>query len=206
MKRNGMWMALLVAVVATMGLAQWRAEARRVAMMQNSPTVVACVDIQRVINGLDELKDREHDLENLGAELTSRVKAIDKKVADAKSDVELLPADSPERRTKQDELRRLLIDLEIEAKWSQQRIDEKRGEIYAQLFKKINDGAARLAKESGYDLVLSSDASAEVPPGGSEQAIRAMIVSRRVFYSSEMVDATNDLIQMLNNDHKMGVR
>lgn len=206
MKRNGMWMALLVAVVATMGLAQWRAEARRVAMMQSSPTVVACVDIQRVINGLDELKDREHDLENLGAELTSRVKAIDKKVADAKSAVEMLPADSPERRTKQDELRRLLIDLEIEAKWSQQRIDEKRGEIYAQLFKKINDGAARLAKESGYDLVLSSDASAEVPPGGSEQAIRGMIVSRRVFYSSDTVDATNDLIQMLNNDHKMGVR
>ncbi len=205
MKRNGMWLTLLVAVVATTALGQWRAEARR-AMMQSRPSVVAVVDIQRVINGLDELKDRERDLENLGAQLKARVDSIDKKVTDARSAVDLLPADSPERRAKQEELRRLLLDLEIEAKWSQTRIDEKRGEIYAQLFRKINDGAARLAKQSGYDLVLSSDASAELPLMGAEQAIRNLIVSRRVFFASESIDATNDLIQMLNNDHKLGSR
>lgn len=205
MKRNGMWWTLLVALAATTALAQWRAEARRT-MMQSRPSVVAVVDIQRVINGLDELKDRERDLENLGAQLKARVDSIDKKVTDARSAVDLLPADSPERRAKQEELRRLLLDLEIEAKWSQQRIDEKRGEIYALLFRKINDGAARLAKQSGYDLVLSSDASAELPVMGAEQAIRNLIVSRRVFFASESIDATGDLIQMLNNDHKLGSR
>ncbi|MBL0922321.1 MAG: OmpH family outer membrane protein [Phycisphaerales bacterium] len=205
MKRNGMLTALLVALVATTALAQWRAEARRVAM-QSRPSVVAVVDIQRVINGLDELKDRERDLENLGAQLKARVESIDKKVADAKSAVELLPAESPERRAKQDELRRLLLDLRIEAEWAQQRIDEKRGEIYARLFRKIHDACGRLAKQAGYDMVISSDSAAEIPQGGSEQNIRGMIVSRRIFYTSESVDATNDLVQMLNNDHKMGAR
>ena len=129
---------------------------------------------------------------------------IDRKVKDAQEALKVLPEDSPESRQKYDELRRLTVDLRVEAEWAQQRIDEKRGEIYATLFRKINDGAGRLAKQSSYDLVLSSDAGAEIPRRGTEQNVRAMIVSRRVFYASDAVDATNDLIQMLNNEQKMG--
>jgi Skp family chaperone for outer membrane proteins len=204
MNRQGKWIAALTAMVVATAALQWRAEARRAAAPSGRPTVVAVVDIQRVINGLDELRDREGELAALGKELEARVEAVKLKLKDAEEALKVLPEGSPEFAQKFDELRRLTYDLPYEAKWAQQRIDEKRGEIYAGLFQKINDGAGRLARQSGFDLVLSSDGAAEIPARGTEENVRGMIVSRRVFFASESVDATDDLIAMLNNEHKMG--
>lgn len=203
MNRTCWAIAAALSIAGACGLAAYQAGANGAAMASR-PTAVAVVDIQEVINGLDELRDREQELETFGKSLTARLDKLRQDNEQAETDLGLLPAGSPEFRERQEEFRRKTLELQFELDYSKARLDEKRAQIYSALFRKINEASARLAQQSGYDIVISSDSSATVPENGAEQAIRAMIVSRRLLYASDSVDVTDDLIRFMNNERSMG--
>lgn len=189
--------ALLVSVGA------WRAGANS-AMTTARPVTVATVDLERVINNLNELSDRQQELDAFVAALKGQVEALDKELRDAQSALRILPPESDDFERKLVEVRRLTATLEIEGRLTNTLIDERKGMIYADLFRKINDAASRIAKQSGYDLVLCNDSAGEVPRTPTEAQIRGLIVSRRLLHAGESFDITQDLVQMMNNEHAMG--
>lgn len=189
--------ALLVSVGA------WRAGANS-AMSPARPPIIATVDLERVINNLNELSDRQQELDSFVARLKSQVDAMDKELRDAQAALRILPPESEDFDRKLVEVRRLTAKLEIEGRLTTTLIDERKGMIYADLFRKINDAASRLAKQSGYDLVLCNDASGDIPRSPSESQIRGLIVSRRLLHAGDSFDITADLVQMMNNENAMG--
>ncbi|TVQ63325.1 MAG: OmpH family outer membrane protein [Phycisphaerales bacterium] len=194
-------MALALIVIS---VGAWRAGAN--SALAARPAIIATVDLERAINNLNELSDRQQELDAFVSKLKTGVETLDKELRDAQSALRILPPDSDDFNRKLLEVRRLTATLEFEGRLTQQLIDERKGAVYAELFRKISDAAGRLAKQSGYDFVLSNDAVSDIPRSPSESQIRGMIVTRRLLFATGSNDITDDLIQMLNNEHAMGRR
>lgn len=195
------WVAAgLVAMTA----AAWTAGARQGARSAARPATIATIDVQKVVNSLDELAEREQELNAYRESLKSRVQTKDKALADAQAALKLLPQKSPEYRQKWEEARRLTVELKMEGDISVQLIDEKRGAIWADIFRKVVEASSRLATQNGYDMVINNDSSEGVPENVSENNIRALIASRRTLFSAPTLDATDELISMMNNEHRLG--
>lgn len=204
MRRAGLIPAVAVAACVAVGVTSWRAGANNAAATAR-PSVVATVDIQKLINGLDELVARQKDFDRFRDELKAKVEAKKKSLDDAEQAVKILPPSSPEMRVKQEEYRRLALEYKFEGEFTVHVIDERRGTIYSAIYRKIAEASARFAKQNGYDLIIANDSKADMPEVAGEEAIRAMIVSRQVVFASEAIDVTADMLAMMNNEFKAGV-
>lgn len=180
----------------------WQAGANN-ASPSGKPPIVARVDMQKMLTELDELKDRQKEFTAFRDKLRADVQAIDKKVADAQEALKVLPEGGPEADAKREELERLTALLRLEGEYASTQVDRKRGSIYAAIFRKVTEAAPKLAKQSGYDLVLTDDSVAEIPAKGTEQQITAVIVNRRVLYASNTLDVTDELLRFMNNEYKL---
>jgi len=168
----------------------------------NAP-VIASVRISEVINGLEELKDREAELRLFIDEQQAGIKKIGEDLQSKVDELNLLPDGAAQRKALVQEAMRLRLNLEVEGEISSQLIDQRRGEVYADIFKKIEDTAKVLAQREGYNLILSDDSDAEVR-ADKEQNVRAGILMRRVLFADPSLDITGDVILTMNNAWKAG--
>ncbi len=204
MKRTLGTAGWVVAGLVAATAASWTAGARQGSRTAPRAATIATIDVQKVVNSLDELAEREQELNAYRESLKARVQTKDKALADAQAALKLLPQKSPEYRQKWEEARRLTVELKMEGDISVQLIDEKRGAIWAEIFRKVLDASGRLATQNGYDVVLNNDAGEGVPENVSEGNIRALIASRRTLFAAPTLDATDELISTMNNEHRLG--
>ncbi len=199
-RSRSLWPLAVCLVAVTMSVFAFRAGAN--AMQSAKPITLGVINIEKVINSLEELNVQQSRLDNL---VTRRSKIVDDMAAQVKKvqdEIKLLPENSAQRAAKILELQELTIKLRLEGEVAYSVIDAQKGEIYAELFRKISDASMRFAQRNGYDMVLSSDAIAQTPQQGTEQQIKAFIVSRRVIFASDQIDVTDQLITMMNNEYK----
>lgn len=168
----------------------------------NAP-VIASVRISEVINGLDELKDREAELRLFIDEQQAGIKKIGDDLQNAVDELNLLPDGAAQKKVIVQNARRLRLNLEVEGEISSQLIDQRRGEVYAEIFAKIEKAAQRLAQREGYHLIITDDSDAEIRPD-TERNVRSGILSRRVLFSDPALDITDELILTMNNAWKAG--
>lgn len=201
-RRRSFWPIALCAVCVAMTAFAFRAGAN--AMQSANPLTLGVINIEKVINSLEELNIQQSRLDDL---VTMRRKTVDDMAAQVKKvqeELKLMPENAAQRQAKLLELQELTFKLRVEGEVAFGIIDAQKGEIYADLFTKISDASARFAQRNGYDMVMSSDAIAQTPQQGTEQQIKAFIVSRRVIFASEKIDVTDQLITMMNNEYKAG--
>ncbi|MCB9838367.1 MAG: OmpH family outer membrane protein [Phycisphaeraceae bacterium] len=165
--------------------------------------IVATVRVSDVINGLDELKERESELRLFIEEQKTNINKLGDDLTAKVDEMNLMPDGSAQKKAAYQEAMRMRLNLEVEGEISSQLVDARRGEVYADIFKKISDTARALAQNQGYSLVLTDDSGVEIQPS-TEQNVRAGILSRRVLYSDPSLDITSDLILTMNNAWKAG--
>ena len=200
LRRRSLWpLALCCAFLALTGFA-YRAGAS--AMQAAKPASIGLINIEKVINSLEELSDQQNRVDELVAARRKVVDDMSAQVEKLQGELRLAPEGSPQRIAKGREFQELTYKLRIEADVAVAVIDAQKGEIYANLFRKISDASARFAQRNGYDMILSSDAIAETPRGGTEQQVKGFIVSRRVIFGADTIDVTDQLITMMNNEYK----
>ena len=168
-----------------------------------APTI-ATINVTRVINGLDEIKAREKELESFIRERTTKLQDLERRFEIAKGEFDLLPREGAARRSKAEDLERLRMQIRFESELADALINARRGEIFAALFEKIDATVGEMARSNGYTLVLSDDQESMAPNNPTEQAARAAIYGRRVMYSDGSVDITDELVQLMNNQWKIG--
>jgi len=168
-----------------------------------SAPVIASVRISEVINGLDELKEREADLRLFIDEQQSQIKKIGDELQGMVDELNLLPANSPQKKELVQKAMRHRLNLEVEGEISTQLIDQRRGEVYAEIFKKIEEATMQLARHEGYHLIITDDSDGAIVPD-TERNVRGAILSRRVLYSDPSLDVTADLVLTMNNAWKAG--
>ena len=167
-----------------------------------SPTV-AVVQIAQVINELEERVARENELQVFISERDAIIDALKKRFEIAKSEFDLLPGGA-ERRSKAEDLERLSSQIRTETELAKLLVDRRRGEVFAALFTKIQPSVQELAQSRGYTLVLSDDQQAVLPASPSEQQARSAIYGRRVMFADDATDITAELVQLMNNQWKVG--
>jgi len=165
-------------------------------------TVVATVDLERVLNGMNEKTTKEAELKDKIGELNLKIEDLKKQVDAEKAKFDALP-EGADKKAKAETLRRLLYQLEFERQFGLRVLGELEGDLIRELYAKITAAVHDLAQRNGYTIVLANDEQVEVPQGNAENVQRTISL-KRMLYVNTAHDITDELILMMNAQHGAG--
>jgi len=110
--------------------------------------------------------------------------------------MDLLPADK--QASKQEELQKAVLELQINVQFSQQKIATERALQIEKLYRKSNQAIEAIAQQSGYDLVLQKEGQIKTQ-GANLQQIMGQLANRKVLYSSKAIDITEQVIVQMQH-------
>lgn len=200
MRLNQWSIPILIAAALAVGAASWRAGAQQGAATAER---VATVNLTRLVDLIDERQTREDELKAFIEEQNRAIQEKGEMLELAQADLVALPEGSSARRRKAEEVAQLRIELEVKGRFAEQLIDRRRAEVFADLFEKMRNAAAEVARQQGYGLVLNNDAGGDIPHD-SESQIRAVMAGRRILYAADGSDITDAVARLMNNDWNSG--
>lgn len=190
---------LVLAVVVGLSVLGVTARAVSSSLMKPPvPPVIAVVDLQSIVAGLDERTVKDAEFQNKGKELQAALDRKKKAWEDTKSQIEAA-TDKAARLPLQKQAYLQEQELKFETEFSQQQLDMLYGDLLRDLYAKITAATAKLAKQNGYTMVLASDEGATIPPGGRTDVTRAISLKRMLFVEDSH-DVTAEVITMMNNE------
>lgn len=192
-------MTVLVAAFTIGAALVWHADATS-QRPPAQPTAVATIDIVSIINGLEERKVRE---EELNARRESRQAQLDEVVEEMKALEEaigLLTEGTDERRDKIRELLEMRAVAEARRKALGQIISIDMGGVMRNMYQKVEDAIERISEREGYDVVLMDDSALPLPENAPDTDIYRSIITKSVIYRHDGVDITDQVITLMNNE------
>ncbi len=178
-----------------------------VASLAAEPTAVAVVDIDAVSAELEEFKARVGEINAKREKRVAELRAISDRIGEINVELEALTENQQERGI---ELaitgEALQNDLRFKQQAFQQEADMLQAALTRELYGKIVAAVERIAERDGYDIVLFDDKSISLNDqsaasfAGSVNAIK----SKKVLYASEVVDLTNSVLALMNNEYAAG--
>ncbi len=190
-----LWLGALVAVVlAGMAYAAGRLTA--------TPSAVANLDIFEVFEKLTQRADMEVEIaakkRAFDDALRTRSQALEEQV----KGLEALPPD--QQLAKLDDLNLAKLQLREWGTMEASGIDVEEALQWQNLYRSVQQEAARLATEEGYDYVLVYDGPATILRDRNSQSPQAQqvmdqVMRRRVLFGAEKDDITERLIIRMNN-------
>lgn len=193
---------LALAGLALVGsVAFFGAKASATSVFRGPPAapVIAVVDLDAVLQGLNEKKEREAALQATLKELQNRVSGLGEDAKNEQAKLEQAPpADKPALAKA---LREKIIRAEFEKQYSEKLLGETSGEVIRDIYLKIDAATERLAKQNGYQLVLASDEKNPIPERGATGDILRAIAGKRMLYVDPSLDITQEVIALMNNEY-----
>jgi len=193
-------MSLLVALALVLCIVAGYAAVAASSQMKQ-PTVVVTFDIEKVIADLTERADAETKLRNLiiGIEETS----VGKREAVVELEAEFESTTDADRQLVREEIDRLKLEAYSYQRFATEQIDIERSLMFRDLYQKIKETVAYLSEQNGYDLVLINDVGRELlinknQKVSREQQIIAQIKVKRIVYSSDQIDITEQIVTHMN--------
>lgn len=169
------------------------------------PTKVATVDVLKVFNGLQEKAQIEADIRTRGENLRVEEERRRKELVDLQNDLKILAPDTQAYTQKTQQIQAKLIELRV---WSEMQAESLKRESSIQLaalYRKMVESIGRVAQENGYDLVVYKEQEADFHNVKAE-AINQLIQMRKVLWSANDMEITDQTITRMNNDYKNMVR
>ena len=175
-----------------------------IATRHAAPSSVAVVDIDRLSLELEEFKVPAEQFRAKQNAWSEELKALQTRITRVDEELELIPDEDQDAKISKIILRSTL-DSEIKTKSQlfQQASDLEQSNLFKRMYDKIADGAARLAKRDGIDIVLVDDRIFVIPPT-NRTAQDSALKSKKILYASETVDMSDELLTMLNNEFSAG--
>ncbi len=171
------------------------------------PTVVAVVDLKRVMDGLAERKQKVGALQ---AEAEKMQEESDRKQASIKGmEEQIKQAPEGEQQALKEEAALAVLNYQMWGQLQGRRMDAETAIHMEDLFKSIQEAIAELAEIQQYDLVLIDDSAATLGRDRSskvpqENQIRQQIGMRRILYRTDAIDITDEVIDRMNNAFNAG--
>ncbi len=192
-------LAVLTGVIATQALA---------GLVAPKQPVVATVNLQRVFEGLDQRDEMMQDIRQHLEHLRDQVEQREREVEEMQQRINQMEH-GPDRDELRDELAWHMINFEF---WQQQEMhksDVDRSLMLEELFRTIKREVSSLAESQNYDMIFidDSDASLQINPRAEqsrEAQIDEQLGRRRMLFSSEELDITDELITRMNNRYQAG--
>lgn len=142
---------------------------------------IGFVDLVKALNECDTGKKAKADLEFLikskQGSLDEKGKAIEKLKGDLEKQASVLSADA--KRSKEDELERLIRDYQRMVSDSQNELRKKEGDITGEIIKEIRELVEKTGKEEGYTMIFEN-------------------AEGMILYSQKELDLTDTVIKKYN--------
>lgn len=194
---------LILSLLVLALLAPWPVQANRAASF--GPTVVATVDLQRVMDSLVERADLEAALTAQSQQILAERDRRQAEIEQLGGDLEAM-ADGPEKARMQEDLDLKLLQEMAWIRFVQQEIDIEKSLMLENLYRSMQKNIAELADIEGIDLVLINDGNNEFSVAGGmqisrQEQLREQISLRRILYRNQSIDISDDLIIRMNNEY-----
>jgi Skp family chaperone for outer membrane proteins len=175
-----------------------------------APTVVGIVDLEKLMNGLAELNDRNNSLNNRKTALQNQLNDIKKQIDGIDNDLKnnIAPSDVKARTEKLAQKFELEALYEARGKAYQRLIDLENGDIIRELYEKVTTTVSAFAQKNGIDLVILDDRAITFPDNTkrvSVKEVNAIIESKRILYAGASVEITDRVLDLMNNEFKAGI-
>jgi len=165
------------------------------------PTAVAVADLQRVFENLNEKVQMEADIQTRAEQIKQEQDKKQRELQLLKGDLDLLAPDTPAYAQKQLQLESQAIQLQAWMAFQQKKIQRERVAQIENLYQQVLDAVGMVSKQNGYDLVLFKEQQVNFGNANPEQ-LSAAIQVRKVLYSADELDITDQIITRMNNDFK----
>lgn len=197
--RSSLLVLAAAACVGTLAFVGAKASATGAFRGPPAAPVIAVVDLDAVLQGLNEKKDRESALQSTLKDLQTRVSALGEEAKNEQAKLEqATPADKPALAKA---LREKIIRAEFEKQYSEKLLGEMSGEVIREIYLKIDAATERLAKQNGYQLVLASDEKNPIPERGSTGDILRSIATKRMLFVDPSLEITQEVVTLMNNEY-----
>ena len=169
------------------------------------PTAVAVVDVGVVLESMKEKMQIEADIKSQQEEDRRKAEGMAQNLKDLESDLDILARGTPAYDEKLQELDQKIIEVQSWQQYQQQKYQRESARQMVRLYQKISTKAGEVAKENGFDLVLYRDREIDVDfrkvePKVLAGVIKTLVTQRKVLWSSDDIDITDQVIQIMNNE------
>lgn len=169
--------------------------------VKGRPTALAVVDVQKSFDSLSEKVQVEADLQSAADKIKQEELDRQKDLKQLQEDLGILARNTPAFTQKSDELEKKVVEFQAWRNWQTAKLSRERGVRIEDIYRKLTDAIGRVAKESGYDMVLFKEGPIRFPADKPEQ-ISAMVQVRKVLWAADDLDLTEQVIQKMNNEYK----
>ena len=178
-------------------------EASRPMKVMAAPTAVAVVDVSRLLEEIDERGEWDMRIESLRAaveqEFKNRQAAAERRLEESEN-----ASDEIIRQTIRDEVALMQLRTQEWAIVKGQELDRERSLKWQSIYRNLRRESARIAETDGYELVLVNDATGEIRTNPAsktplEQQVLTQMLDRRILFTAEPIDITEQLIVRMNN-------
>ncbi|MEO1534084.1 MAG: OmpH family outer membrane protein [Planctomycetota bacterium] len=204
-RRNGLLAGLALGVAGIAGVGVGLGAG--VAYQSAEATAVAVVDIDAVSAELEEFKARVADINVKREARVAELREISDRIAEINVELEALTEDEQERGIGLAiEGEALQNDLRFKQGAFQQEANLLQAALTRELYGKITEAVTRVAERDGYDIVLFDDKSISLndPSAASFEGSVNAIKSKKVLYASDVVDLTDSVLALMNNEFAAG--
>ena len=177
-------------------------------LMAAEGTRIAVANTARIFSEMQELKDLQVKLQSEQKLLTGVNGEKRDKLNALKAARDALKVDSPQYQDKNAELLKAAIEYESWAKINDADMQRNQKLQMRRLFEKIEQAVGEVAKQKGYDLVIT-DQRPDLPDDLDKltlDQLRALINSRNVLYAGEKIDISNDVLALLDARYRAGAK
>lgn len=173
-----------------------------------APITLGMVDMEKLINGLTELADRNAEIRTRGEVYEKELAELKKTMDSLESQLKVtIPKSDTQARTKaMADLYMTKANFEAKRNAYQQLLDLENGDILRDVYAKCSAAVAAFAQREGLDLVIFDDRSIDLPPRASMKEYESIIQSKRILFAESRLDITQRLITVMNNEYASGGR
>ncbi len=161
------------------------------------PPVIATVNLERVFNNIELLKQAEVALQAEVKIFQDRQQELRAEVERHAADLEMYAPGTEKYDTAQKQHMQSALDFRAMVEFIEYRLDATRAEARRELFAEIIEEAAKYAEKNGIDFLFTND-SKQTLESGTDMQIVQQLALRRIIYANDAYDITDKLIDWIN--------
>lgn len=171
-----------------------------------TPRGIAVVNLTRVFGNLNEKLAGDSEMESMSKSVTEEKRKREddiENIANQLKNDTLFKKDSPEYKKMQDEVLEKSMSLQTFLSFSEQKLLMQQRLKTAQIYMNINNAIKSYAETNGIALIFMSN-DIDFSQDRTIDAINNHIALRKVLYAHPDYDITQNVIEKMNTDYKLG--
>lgn len=167
-------------------------------------TGVAVVNVQKAFDALREKLDIEADLQTQADKVKQEDQRRQQKIGELKQDLSILASGTAAFEKKAEELERAALDRQVWLSFQQNKLNRERALRIEAIYKKMLETIGRVAASNGFKLVLFKEPDVKFANVTKPEQISALIQVRKVLWSADELDLTEQVIAKMNAERSAG--